>query len=248
MKIALISDVHGNLIALESVLEDINKQSVDKIICLGDIIGKGPNSKEAIDICRKECDLVIRGNWDNGIYNAYILLNQGQTSEIHDKTLWYINNIGSQRIEYLGSLPHSTEFYLSGKLVRLFHAHPQSFNRYYADSPIENRLELFDYSNDSDIKYSADVAVYADIHSVYMQIIHGKQLINIGSVGNPLDITQASYVILEGGNNDGASFNVQFIRVPYDIEKAVAAAKETDVPDLDGYVSELRTAVYFHRS
>jgi len=249
MKIAVISDIHGNLPAFEAVMKDINIKKADKIICLGDILGKGPNVKEVIDICKKECEIVIKGNWDDGFYYNYIILNQEQENKINDKLLWYINNIGSEIIEYLGSLPHSTEFYLSGKLIRLFHAHPKNFNRYFPDSPIEKRLELFDYSNGSIIKKSADVAIYADIHSAYMQIIQNKFLLNVGSVGNPLDITQSSYIMLEGEeNNNDSSFGVQFIRVPYDIEKAVEMAKESDVPDLDGYISELRTAVYFHRN
>lgn len=248
MKIALISDIHGNLPALETVMKDINKRKVDKIICLGDIAGKGPNSKETIDICKKECDLVIQGNWDNGFYYDYVTFNQGKLGEISDKMLWYINSIGSSRMEYLGSLPHSTEFYLSSKLIRLFHAHPQNYNRYFEDSPIEKRLELFNYADNSKIKETADVAIYADIHAVYMQILQGRHLINVGSVGNPLDINQASYVILDGGESYDSSFDVHFIRVAYDIERAVAMAKEINVPDLDGYISELRTAKYFKRS
>ena len=248
MKIAIISDIHGNLPALETVMKDINRRKADRIICLGDIIGKGPSSKESVDICKHECDTVIIGNWDDGIYKAYIVLNQGQADEIDAKNRWYINSIGSQRIEYLGSLPHSTEFYMSGKLVRLFHAHPQNFSRYYADSLIENRMELFGFSDDSDLKKTANVAIYGDIHNAYMQTVEGRQLLNVGSVGNPLDITQASYVILEGDGNEDAGFGVQFIRVPYDIERAVSIAIEVDVPDLDGYISELRTAVYFKRS
>jgi len=68
-----------------------------------------------------------------------------------------------------------------------------------------------------------------------------------GSVGNPLDICQASYVILEGGESDCSSLSIQFIKLPYDIEKAVTFAKEANVPDLDGYITELRTGRYFRR-
>jgi len=234
MRAAVISDIHGNLPALESVMNDISKRKVDSVICLGDLIGKGPNSKEVIDICRKECEIVVKGNWDDGIYNVY----KGNW-EMDEKNRWYINSAYPEQIEYLGSLPHTAEIYLNGKLIRLFHAHPYNFNRYFQDSPIEKRLELFDYY-DSDTKALADIAVYGDIHNAYMQIVHGRCLINVGSVGNPLDITQASYVILDGSG-------VQFIRVTYDIEKAVMLAKEYNVPDLDGYISELRTAKYFPR-
>jgi len=249
VRIALISDIHGNLPALETVLEDIKKRTVDKIICLGDLIGKGPSSGEVIDICRNTCDIVIQGNWDIGIYEHFIKISQDRSSDVNDKVRWYINSMTPEQCEYMGTLPHSTEFYLSGKLVRLFHAHPRDFNRYFSDSPIEQRMELFDYSDASKDKKAADVAIYADIHGAYMQIVSdGRLLLNIGSVGNPLDIKQASYAILDGEENDGASFGVQFIRVPYDIERAIMIAKEQHVPDLDGYISELRTAKYFYRT
>lgn len=249
MKIALISDIHGNLAALEAVVDDIYKRKIDKVICLGDIIGKGPNTKEAIDICRKECDIVIKGNWDDGLYSHYVELSRGQARDTSESARWYINSADPERMEYLGSLRHSAEFYLSGKLIRVFHAHPKNFNRYFSDSPVEQRLELFDYGETSEIKKAADVAIYADIHSVYMQVLNGRYLLNTGSVGNPLDINRASYVIVEGeeSSTDESSFNVQFVRVPYDIERAVAAAKELGVPDLDGYISELTTARYFRR-
>ena len=248
MKIAIISDKHGNLPALEAVMCDIEKRKADKIICLGDLIGKGPNAKEAIEICRNKCDIVIKGNWDDGLYKEFLALSQDPTYEIGDNARWYINSVTAQDMEYLGALPHSTEFYLSGKLVRVFHAHPCNYNRYHPSSPIEKRMELFDYSEHSEAQQLADVAIYADIHSAYLQVLQGRQLLNVGSVGNPLDITQSSYVMLEGeADNATSGFSVQFIRVPYDIEKAVALAKEANVPHLDGYITELRTAKYFRR-
>jgi len=248
MKVAVVSDIHGNIPALEAVLCDIKKRAADKIICLGDLIGKGSSSKDAVEICKRECDIVVKGNWDDVIYGEYLAIKQGQADKVSDRARWYINSMEPQQLEYLGSLPHSTEFYLSGKLIRLFHAHPQNYNRYHQDSPIEKRLELFDYGEFSQEKKTADVAIYADIHGAYMQILHGKHLLNVGSVGNPLDIPQASHVILDGGEGESASFGVQFIRVEYDIEKAVTMAMDANVPDLEGYMAELRTAKYFRRS
>ena len=62
-----------------------------------------------------------------------------------------------------------------------------------------------------------------------------------------MDTLQASYVILEGGEDKNSTFSIQFIRMSYDIEKSVALAREANVPDLDGYIAELRTATYFRR-
>ena len=64
MKIAIISDIHGNLEALKTTLKDIEKRNVDKIICLGDIIMKGVHSHECVQIIKEKCDIVLRGNCD----------------------------------------------------------------------------------------------------------------------------------------------------------------------------------------
>ena len=62
--IAVISDIHGNLEALKSVLEDIKKRNIEKIICLGDIIAKGSNQKECLELIKENCQIVLRGNCD----------------------------------------------------------------------------------------------------------------------------------------------------------------------------------------
>ncbi len=74
----------------------------------------------------------------------------------------------------------------------------------------------------------------------------GKTIFNAGSVGNPLEITQASYAILEGEyeNREIAPFTISLVRVPYDIEKAVGQALSSDMPDKEIYIKELRTAIY----
>lgn len=245
MKIAVISDIHGNLPALEAVLEVIHKQSVDKIICLGDIVGKGPSSNEVIDICKKECDVVVMGNWDAAIVRA-AEMKEEPTNPFGVRTKWYLNSIDTkERLAFLSALPHSTEVYLSGKLVRLFHAHPANFNRYFAHSPLEQRLELFDFSEFSKEKKTADIAIYADIHSAFIQTVEKKHLVNVGSVGNPLDTNQASFVILD--EYDDANFGIQFMRTTYDIERAIKLATNANVPDLEGYITELRTPKYFRR-
>jgi protein phosphatase len=71
-------------------------------------------------------------------------------------------------------------------------------------------------------------------------------LFNVGSVGNPLDVTQACYVILEGTyqSNTDDSFSIQVVRVPYDIEGAIRQAEIALMPELDAYADELRTARY----
>jgi len=234
IRIAIISDVHGNLPALETVLSDINDRKIDKIICLGDLAGKGPSSAEVVDLVRNRCDSVVKGNWD------YFM-----TEEKADVLLWHQNKLGLERLEYLKSLPIYNEFYISGKLVRLCHASPNDiFHRTYISTDLEERLRLFEPSDET--QQPADVVGYGDIHGAYLDNFDGKTIFNAGSVGNPLDMPLASYAILEGmyGSKSESSFSVSIVRVPYDIELAVEHALITDMPEKELYINELRTAVY----
>ena len=66
-RIALISDIHGNLPAFEATLNDIERRGITRIVCLGDLAGKGPHGDVVVDVCRARCEGVIRGNWDDGL-------------------------------------------------------------------------------------------------------------------------------------------------------------------------------------
>lgn len=241
MRIAIISDVHGNLPALQAVLADIEKRDVAKLFCLGDIIGKGPSSAEAVDICRDRCTEIIAGNWDKYLANT----DNGAPS-----VDYYKKQLGKDRMGYLRHLPEFIEFYLSGKLVRLFHAHPLDvFKRVLFNSEIAEKVGMFvppELAGGQGICGPSDIVGYGDIHWVYKQYVEGKLLFNVGSVGNPLDTPLASYVILEGeyGGRAPGVMASEFYRVPYDIELAVRHAMAGNPPLRGAYIRELRTAVY----
>jgi protein phosphatase len=239
-KIAIISDIHGNIPALESVLADIDSRNIKRIICLGDLVGKGPQSSRAIQIIQNRCDTVIRGNWDD-------FFPKPQES----KTIqWHQNQLTKQQMNYLKELPFSVEFIMSGKLVRMFHASPRSvYERVQPWDSIDRRLSMFENTDSTENiaeKRKPDVVCYGDVHNAYQQIINGKLLCNVGSVGNPLDITQASYAILEGEyeKSENGVFSIQLIRVPYDIELSIKIAREAEMPELEEYIQELTTAKY----
>jgi len=233
-RIAVISDIHGNMPALEAVLNDIGKRNIERIACLGDLAGKGPSSAEAVDIIKESCEVVIKGNWD------YYLTEQGS-----DVLKWHQKRLGAERLKYLKELPVYKEFYISGKLLRLCHASPNNLlHRVYLSTKQSERLTLFEAT--PTLSLEADVVGYGDIHGAYIDHFAGKTLFNVGSVGNPLDMTQASYGIIEGKfeAKNQWPFAITLVRVPYDIELAVAQAKLTDMPEKQEYINELRTAIY----
>ena len=235
-KIAVISDIHGNLPALETVLKDIQNRNIDRIVCLGDLAGKGPSSSEVVDIIKEKCECVIKGNWDHYMTDKSIN---------SDVIFWHQNKLGNDRIKYLNDLPLYSEFYMSGKLVRLCHASPNDlFHRTHLSTEMEERLKLFMPTDSLD--EDADVVGYGDIHGAHIDNFNGKTIFNVGSVGNPLEINQASYAVLEGEYNSKqlSSLTISLVRVPYDIELAIQHAHESGMPDKDEYINELKTAEY----
>ncbi|KUO72091.1 MAG: serine/threonine protein phosphatase [Desulfosporosinus sp. BRH_c37] len=234
-RIAVISDIHGNMPALESVLEDIKIRNIERVFCLGDLAGKGPSSAEVVDKIKEYCEVVIKGNWD-----YYISEKEG-----NEVTIWHQKRLGIERLKYMKALPMYKEFFISGRLLRLCHASPNDlFHRVYISTEQSKRIKLFEATPTLNIE--ADVVGYGDIHGAHIDHFQGKTIFNVGSVGNPLDINQASYGIIEGKLHDKNKrpFAISIVRVPYDIELAIDQANSTDMPEKQEYINELRTAIY----
>ena len=258
MKIAIISDIHGNLEALKATIEDIEKRKVDKIICLGDIIAKGVHSKQCIELIKKKCNVVLQGNTDS--YFSMEHKNIGKMLEQEQKRIkWNQSLISKQDREYLLNLPFCYEFYMSGSLVRLFHATPIVNNRPILNvDSIETKYQMFLPSKNTQSQEIADIVIYGHIHHPYMDKIYNKTIINVGSVGNSFDVvrnknkdsnvletTKSNYLIIEGeySNKEYSSgISFQFIKVPYDIDREL----EDEMLNIEkeDYKFELKQGMY----
>ncbi len=136
---------------------------------------------------------------------------------------------------------------MSGKHIRLFHASQKSVHpRVRQHDPVENLLAMFDNTDFTGRMFTPDVVGYGDIHEAYLRSFLGRTLFNVGSVGNPHDTPQAGYGILEGTDGGEAEdcLSIHLIRVPYDIELAIQQARDENMPSLEPYAHELRTAQY----
>lgn len=250
-RIAIISDIHGNLEALKTVLKDIKKKNIKRIFCLGDIVGKGIHPKECIDLILENCEVVVRGNLEEFIYNDKDL------NSVRKKA--FRKQLGEEYINKIKKLPFCYELYISGSFIRLFHASPTGvFDRINNLATYKENIKAF-YPSDKTISQKvADIVIFGDLHSQFMEKFYCKTLINCGSVGNPIDIirddnidsdfmeiTQASYLIIEGEINDreySNSLSFTFVRVPYDIEKELNT--EIEVIEKAQYENELRKGIY----
>lgn len=236
-RIALISDIHGNLTALEAVLDDIAARGIRRIINLGDTAGKGPRGDEAVVRCREVCEVSVRGNWDDFL--------AGIPDDAPPEMVWWRDELSQASRKWLSELPLSLDLELSGRRIRLFHASAESPHvRVHFHHTPEQFAGMFENTAMTGDGPLPDVVGYADIHDAYIESEDGRTLFNVGSVGNPLDEPTPSYVILEGGASASDPFGVQFVRVPYDIEAEIAVAEARDMPARDVWAVELRTAVF----
>ena len=257
MKIAIISDIHGNLEALKSVLNDIESKNINKIYCLGDIIAKGSHSKECIDLIREKCEVVLKGNCDE--YFASNIDLKDKTIQEIDRIKWNKSMLDEESTKYLINLPFCYEFYMSGRLIRLVHAHPERIDKFAGNiDSINNIYDLVLPTNNTISNEKADVLIYGHIHTPYVQKMYNRYIINTGSVGNAIDVfrnpskdgnvkntTVANYLILSGNldsRNINDVFSFELVSVPYDIEKEINNSE--DNIEFDSYSEELRSGMY----
>ncbi len=242
-KVALIADIHGNVPALEAVLADIAERGIEEIYCLGDMVGKGPDSAEIVRRIRAICTIILQGNWEDSMAH--------RSYAPHRMQYWHQKNLSAEMIDWLGKLPYTYDFWLSGQLVRLIHATPQNLHQQIElEVPYDKWLKMFARTEMTGIDApDADIVIFGHIHRplTYNLFKDQKLVINTGSVGNPTDMPLASYTILEGALHDDVvgAFSVQTVRVPFDIEQALANARMADgFPDYGYYEYELRNGNY----
>ncbi len=240
-RIALISDVHGNLTALAAVLADIEARGITRIFNLGDQVGKGPRGREVVDLCRERCEVNLLGNWDD-------FLPHPAREFDNDSLRWGLEQLGPGQGEWLRALPFSHDFTLGRRRIRLMHASAETVHRRvrYVHDEVEF-LGQFANTAATGSGPVPDVVGFADSHDPFYETqCRGRTLFNTGSVGNCMGDPTPLYDVLEGepDTEAPAPFSIAFVRVPYDVEAELAHAREVGAPEYDGYESELRLGLY----
>ncbi len=237
MKLAFISDIHGNAVALDAVLADIQRKQVDNIIVLGDIAYRGPEPKRSIDLVQQLHATVIKGNADEWVVRG---VQQGEVPQQAHEIMsqerdWTVAQLDQSALDYLNDLPTELSFTKQGVRIHAFHATPTSlFDIVLPDATNEEIEEKLTNT------YDADLYLYGHIHQPYIRNIKGKTIINLGSVGLPFDgVPKASYVMVEINNG---SISTAINRVNYDLEKTIQAYKDTNYPNTEMMERIIRTA------
>lgn len=220
MKIAVISDIHGNIFALDEVLKDIKKQNIDCIICLGDLVGYGCNPNEVIEKIREEKILCIKGNYDASVVDRdYTFIRE---NEVNSFSLpWAIKTVTEDNIKFLNELPSNIILQFENKKIQFVHGSPRKINEYLTENyeKIDEVMNAFNY----------DVLICAHTHIPYIKNFDTKFIINDGSVGKPKNGSpDATYLTLDISNE---CFTPKIHSVAYNYQKIINEMKNLKFPE-----------------
>lgn len=240
---AIISDIHGNLEALEAVLADIDQQdNIEDLYCLGDIVGYGPNPRECVDLVMGRAKVTILGNHDQ----AALFDPEGFNAGAERAIFWTRNMLESdnseaneRRWEFLGELPRMRR---EEELLFVHGSARNPLNEYVFPEDIYNQRKMerifalvdqYCFQGHTHIPgiFREDLSFLSpdEVDSRY-EFNDVKTLVNVGSVGQPRDgDNRASYVLLDGRT-------IHFKRVPYDFEKTIS--KIYPIPELDNFLGD----------
>ncbi len=257
MKIALFSDIHANLPALEAFFQDLDKRQPDAVYCLGDLVGYNIWPNEVIDEIKRRRIPTIAGNYDQGIgmmsdecgcaYKTDADKAMGKISISYTNSL-----VNAEQRKYLRTLPSHIriEFQLNNNKLNLLlvHGSPRKINEYLFEDREEK--SLLRIMQDAE----AHIMCFGHTHKPFHRILSSpeenggivRHAINIGSVGKPKDNNpKGCYVLLsideDGSTADKDSISVEFIRFDYDVEESAKAIESSPLPD--EYANMLRRGI-----
>ncbi|GAB6936303.1 metallophosphoesterase family protein [Calditerricola yamamurae] len=233
LRIAVLSDIHGNAVALDAVLEDIERHRVNQIWILGDLFFKGAMPQEVLARLQALSypTTVIKGNTDEWLVAGSPLglsLSAEQEAEWRSVLEWTWYNLEEGTKHFLNNLPERKTVPLTDNLSAfLFHATPQNlWDIVPADAPTALLDARFRQAEPDAALYA-----YGHIHHAVVRMVAGKPVINPGSVGLPFDgDPRASYALVEA---DGQRLACTLRRVPYDVETYVRIVHARQHPAAD---------------
>ncbi len=233
MRVAVLSDIHGNRHAFEAVLEDVAAERVDQVWCLGDLVGYGADPDACVELARATCDLCLVGNHDLAVRGDIPLteFSRGAALAAH----WTQQVITPESLEFLGRLPAK----LLDRQVGLYHASPRDPIWEYVLSTLlaelcldvqEHRVCLIGHSHVA-LSFSRLPGQPATGETrpegSELDLEEGEWLVNPGSVGQPRDgDSRGAWALL-----DTDAWWVGYRRTEYDVAAAAAAIRAAGLPD-----------------
>lgn len=226
-----MSDIHGNLPALEAVRRSLPDH--DAAFVAGDLCLEGPCPAQVLDLLVESGWTLVMGNTDRDIVSP-----TESTKRLKgDRVAWTRNALGADRLEGLASLPFSARCHQEGTdEVLVVHANPLNMDEHL--SPTLSESELAPYLH----HVRSNIVVFGHLHTPYIRPVDGTLLIDVSSIGHPKDHDRrAAYTIITW---EGAGRSIEQVRIPYDMDRAVTLLRRSDMPGADEQIESLLKASY----
>ncbi|WP_252313393.1 metallophosphoesterase [Sinobaca sp. H24] len=237
MKVAVLSDIHGNARALKAVLRELTDQKIDKMYIIGDLSFRGPEPKNVLETVRSTPAKVLKGNADEWITRGI------KKGEVPDQALglmnqerdWALERLTEDDLSYLEKLPASFLDELEdGITMHAFHAVPSNpFDVVPADADDDEMLDKLASAEE------ADIYIYGHIHTPFVRKIGNKTIVNTGSIGLPFDgDPRPSFALLTIENG---RVEAEIKRVDYDHTRVIEQYDAGDYPNKDQMKNIVKT-------
>jgi putative phosphoesterase len=228
-RLAIISDIHANLPALEAVLADAEGQGADRVFCAGDLVGQGPHPNQVVSRIRKAGIPSILGNQEVEVRE----LADRARPDPKRHMLWTIATLKRKNREYLLSLPTHRTVEVEGRTVLIVHGSPRGIFDTMHPSLTSATVRAWFPTE----RRRPDVLVGAHTHVPFVRKVGGMLVVNAGTVGRPLDgDPRASWALLEIDEN---GVRARIRRVAYPVERTVRSMKRIGMQKWRGRALEL---------
>jgi predicted phosphodiesterase len=236
MRLGLIADIHGNLVALDTVLAELARIGVDDLICLGDVAALGPQPGAVIARLRALRCPVVMGNTDAWLRDP--ALAEGSSDPVRAISRWCITRLSADDLAYVRAFPMThTRTLPDGTELLCFHGSPRSFDDAITATTAPDTLDA--------MLAGAKAAIMAGGHThIQMMRRHrSARIINTGSVGLPgigavtpynRDVHWAEYAVLDA---DGDHTAIALHRTPLDVAAMIRVARASEMPESDWWSS-----------
>jgi putative phosphoesterase len=237
MRIAIFSDIHGNLVGLDACLADLQNQGgADAIVGAGDFCMDGPKPKKVLQRLQEIGAQCIRGNTDRYLFAQSEEEMSGCDDSDRRQALWQRSELGEKQLAWLRELPFSLRFGEDGNQLLVVHANPTTDEDHLWPDAEDETLERL-IGNET-----AGTIAFGHLHIPYARMWRGKLLVNVASAGLPKDgDPRASYAIF---TQRAGGWEVKHRRVAFDVKKVATQLADCGIPNSADLIATLRRHRY----